>query len=107
MPAVGVETQFFAEFAGFRNGCRGADSGNGRTRTYRAFRATGVRSSRPNETRGGTVSQVNDSFNSRKVLSVGDREYVYYSLVEAEKNGLQGVSRLPYSMKVLLENLLR
>jgi aconitate hydratase len=36
-----------------------------------------------------------------------DTEYVYYSLVEAEKNGLTGISKLPYSMKVLLENLLR
>ena len=34
-------------------------------------------------------------------------EYVYYSLIEAEKNGLTGISQLPYSMKVLLENLLR
>src|SRR5690606_15046398 len=48
-----------------------------------------------------------DSFRSRKTLTVGDKEYVYYSLVEAERNGLAGVSRLPYSMKVLLENLLR
>ncbi|WP_353937377.1 aconitate hydratase AcnA [Mesorhizobium liriopis] len=48
-----------------------------------------------------------DSFNCRRTLSVGDAEYTYYSLVEAEKNGLTGVSQLPYSMKVLLENLLR
>ncbi|MGH6754189.1 MAG: aconitate hydratase AcnA, partial [Bradyrhizobium sp.] len=33
--------------------------------------------------------------------------YVYYSLPAAEKNGLKGISKLPYSMKVLLENLLR
>ncbi|MFV0294502.1 MAG: aconitate hydratase AcnA, partial [Hyphomicrobiaceae bacterium] len=32
---------------------------------------------------------------------------VYYSLKDAEKNGLEGISRLPYSMKVVLENLLR
>ncbi|MDB2471006.1 aconitate hydratase AcnA, partial [Candidatus Pelagibacter bacterium] len=31
----------------------------------------------------------------------------YYSLLEAEKNGLDGVSKLPKSLKVLLENLLR
>ncbi len=37
----------------------------------------------------------------------GGKTYVYYSLVEAEKNGLAGVSRLPFSLKVLLENLLR
>src|SRR5260370_12811467 len=48
-----------------------------------------------------------DSFKSRKTLKVGGRTYVYYSLPAAEKNGLSGISRLPYSMKVLLENLLR
>jgi aconitate hydratase len=48
-----------------------------------------------------------DSFKSRKTLTVGTKTYVYYSLPEAEKNGLDGVSALPFSMKVLLENLLR
>ncbi|AQX28703.1 MULTISPECIES: aconitate hydratase AcnA [unclassified Bartonella] len=52
------------------------------------------------------MSQI-DSFNCRRILSVDGREYIYYSLVEAEKNGLEGVSHLPFSMKVLLENLLR
>jgi aconitate hydratase len=48
-----------------------------------------------------------DSFKARKTLKAGGREYVYFSLTEAEKNGLSGISRLPFSMKVLLENLLR
>ncbi len=48
-----------------------------------------------------------DSFKCRKTLDVGGRSYVYFSLPEAEKNGLKGISKLPYSMKVLLENLLR
>ena len=48
-----------------------------------------------------------DSYKCRKTLKVGDRTYVYYSLPDAEANGLKGISRLPYSMKVLLENLLR
>ena len=48
-----------------------------------------------------------DSFKSRKKLTVGTKTYHYYSLKAAEKNGLKGVSDLPYSMKVLLENLLR
>ncbi len=48
-----------------------------------------------------------DSFKSRKTLKVGRKTYIYYSLKAAEKNGLKGVSGLPYSMKVLLENLLR
>jgi len=48
-----------------------------------------------------------DSFNARRTLTVGDKTYTYYSLTEAEKNGLTGISRLPFSLKVLLENLLR
>ena len=48
-----------------------------------------------------------DSFKSRKTLQVGETTYTYFSIVEAEKNGLEGISKLPYSMKVLLENLLR
>lgn len=48
-----------------------------------------------------------DSFKCRKTLTVDGKDYVYYSLTEAEKNGLKGVSKLPFSMKVLLENLLR
>ncbi|MFC3753423.1 aconitate hydratase AcnA, partial [Aquamicrobium ahrensii] len=53
------------------------------------------------------MSKSLDSFNCRRTLTAGGSEYVYYDLVEAEKNGLAGISRLPYSMKVLLENLLR
>src|SRR5712675_821194 len=48
-----------------------------------------------------------DSFKCAKTLTVGSKTYVYYSLPEAEKHGLRGISRLPFSMKVLLENLLR
>ncbi len=48
-----------------------------------------------------------DSFNCRRTLTAAGKDYVYYDLKEAEKNGLSGVSKLPYSMKVLLENLLR
>ncbi len=48
-----------------------------------------------------------DSFKSRKTLRVGAKTYTYFSLKAAEKNGLAGISRLPYSLKVLLENLLR
>jgi len=48
-----------------------------------------------------------DSFKCQKTLKVGGKTYVYYSLPAAEKNGLKGISRLPFSMKVLLENLLR
>src|ERR1700731_2929393 len=48
-----------------------------------------------------------DSFKCQKTLKVGGKTYVYYSLPAAEKNGLNGISSLPVSMKVLLENLLR
>ena len=48
-----------------------------------------------------------DSFKCRKTLKVGNKSYTYFSLTAAEKNGLKGISRLPYSMRVLLENLLR
>src|SRR5947207_15042932 len=48
-----------------------------------------------------------DSFKCAKTLTVGSKSYIYYSLPEAEKHGLRGISRLPFSMKVLLENLLR
>ncbi|HEU0161641.1 MAG TPA: aconitate hydratase AcnA [Rhizomicrobium sp.] len=53
------------------------------------------------------MTQSLDSFKCRKTLKVGSKSYVYFSLTAAEKNGLKGVSRLPYSMRVLLENLLR
>ncbi len=48
-----------------------------------------------------------DSFKSRKKLTVGRKTYYYYSLKAAEKKGLPGISQLPFSMKILLENLLR
>ncbi len=48
-----------------------------------------------------------DSFKCRKTLNVGDKPFTYFSLVEAEKNGLPDISKLPYTLKVLLENLLR
>ncbi|MGL4527591.1 MAG: aconitase family protein, partial [Aestuariivirga sp.] len=48
-----------------------------------------------------------DSFKSKKTLKVGAKTYTYFSLKAAEKNGLKGISKLPYSLKVLLENLLR
>jgi len=48
-----------------------------------------------------------NSYNSLKSININNREYKYYSLTEAEKNGLDGISKLPKSLKVLLENLLR
>jgi len=48
-----------------------------------------------------------NSFKAKQTLEVGNKTYTYYSIPEAEKNGLDGVSQLPHSMKVVLENLLR
>ena len=48
-----------------------------------------------------------NSFNCLKELSVNGKNYSYFSLKEAEKNGLEGINKLPKSIKVLLENLLR
>src|SRR5678810_339586 len=48
-----------------------------------------------------------DSFKCLRPLKVGSKTYAIYSLAAAEKNGLKGISRLPFSLKVLLENLLR
>ncbi len=48
-----------------------------------------------------------NSYNSLKSLDIGGKSYKYFSLKEAEKNGLDGISKLPKSLLVLLENLLR
>jgi aconitate hydratase len=48
-----------------------------------------------------------DSFKSRKTLIAGGCQYTYFDLNEAESNGLAGISKLPFSLKVLMENLLR
>ncbi len=48
-----------------------------------------------------------DSLKTRRTLKVGARAYDYFSLKAAAKAGLGDLSRLPVSLKVLLENLLR
>jgi aconitate hydratase len=48
-----------------------------------------------------------NSFNSKSTININNKDYTYYSISEAERNGLEGVSKLPKSLKVLLENLLR
>ncbi len=53
------------------------------------------------------MSQSIDSYECRKTLKVGGKSYDYFSLKAAEANGLKGISKLPFSMKVILENLLR
>ena len=48
-----------------------------------------------------------NSYKSLADISISDKNYKYYSLKKAEENGLEGISKLPKSLKVLLENLLR
>ena len=48
-----------------------------------------------------------DSLKTRRQLAVGGKTYDYFSLKAAEETGLKGLARLPFSLKVLLENLLR
>ena len=48
-----------------------------------------------------------DSFKSRKTLKAGGKEYIYYDLPVAAKAIGIDLALLPYSLKILLENLLR
>jgi len=47
-----------------------------------------------------------DSFHSRSKLAVGGKEYEIYRLDSLDKAGIS-TSHLPYSLRILLENLLR
>ena len=48
-----------------------------------------------------------NSFSTRTSLEAGGTRYSYFSLPALEKAGYGGLARLPYSLKILLENLLR
>ena len=48
-----------------------------------------------------------NSFGTRTDIRVGGEAVEIYSLPALERAGFAGVSRLPYSLKILLENLLR
>jgi aconitate hydratase len=48
-----------------------------------------------------------DSFNAQATLEVGDRSYTIYRLAALGEAGHAGVARLPFSLKILLENLVR
>tara|TARA_S200000501_G_scaffold58914_1_gene49292 strand:- start:2756 stop:5425 length:2670 start_codon:yes stop_codon:yes gene_type:complete len=48
-----------------------------------------------------------NSYKSLTSINIDGKTYKYFSLAEAENNGLDGISKLPKSIKVLLENLLR
>ena len=48
-----------------------------------------------------------NTFKSLDSISSSGKEFKIFSLKKAEINGLDGISKLPISLKVLLENLLR
>jgi aconitate hydratase len=48
-----------------------------------------------------------DSFKTRTTIAVGRDSFDLFSLPALERAGFSGVSRLPFSLKILLENLLR
>jgi len=48
-----------------------------------------------------------DTFKSKSTLDVGGKRYDYFSLPAAERAGVGNLARLPMSLKILLENLLR
>ena len=48
-----------------------------------------------------------NSYNSLSDIKINNKNYKIFSLSKAEENGLNGISKLPKSLKVLLENLLR
>src|SRR5216117_4512013 len=66
------------------------------------FRRDGVFRGR----REGTATMSGNSFGSRATLKAGGRSYAIYRLDELERRGLS-IAKLPYSLKILLENLLR
>ena len=49
----------------------------------------------------------NNSFDTLSTLNVDGREYLYYSLEKLAGNNLEAIRQLPYSLKILLENILR
>ena len=48
-----------------------------------------------------------NSYNSLTDIKIDNKNFKIYSLTKVEDNGLKGISKLPKSLKVLLENLLR
>jgi aconitate hydratase len=48
-----------------------------------------------------------NTFGAKSALTAGNAKYEYYSLEQAEKSGAGSLANLPFSLKVMLENLLR
>ncbi|MCL6547627.1 MAG: aconitate hydratase AcnA, partial [Alicyclobacillus sp.] len=53
------------------------------------------------------TTQTRDPFSARATLTAGGRTYTYYRLQALEEKGIASVSRLPFSIKILLEAVLR
>ena len=50
---------------------------------------------------------MNDFFNSKDKLRVGNKEYVFYRLDALEKAGLTKLAKLPFSIRIVIEPALR
>src|SRR3954454_6450997 len=85
--------------AGHPLGTTSGQDGQTRQRPQAGRRAGGRRMAKP-----GSTSK--DSFGAKGTLEVGDRSYQVFRLSAVQGEGLD-VASLPYSLKVLLENLLR
>ena len=53
------------------------------------------------------MTEQQNTFGTQSTLKVGDETYTYYSLPTLAQGGYEGVEKLPFSLKILLENLLR
>ena len=53
------------------------------------------------------MTECTNSFNTRQTLDSEDGQFFFYSLNQLERSGFSGIDRLPFSIRVLLENLLR
>ncbi|MCZ6495823.1 MAG: aconitate hydratase, partial [Alphaproteobacteria bacterium] len=62
---------------------------------------------RPNSRSFTLANSAANSFNAQRTLEVNGKSYTYFGLPEAGDGGLGDISRLPVSLKILLENLLR
>src|SRR5690606_29068373 len=80
-----------------------------RRRRFAPRRRSGARGRRATSTIRGILRYAMslNSFATRQTLTVGSETVDYYSLPALEKAGFPGVSRLPFSLRILLENLLR
>lgn len=50
---------------------------------------------------------ITDTFNTRDLLKTSQSEYLYYRLKKLEEDGLTDLTKLPYSIRIMLESVLR